>query len=364
MEKPFFILTLQNEPFQVDFLEENDFAEKIEQKTGILSISQEYYKSGRKINLQDITNDNINSVGVIDKEIPASRYFISTPSGQVRICIAYPEQKIIKNLVISFRIECKNKNLNYPADEYSFYYKDELLPYDYPLSQIPHNSIINLINQPAYPPVTKININVKTLTEKKIQISLFDNSYIDDIKTEIQKIEGIPINDQRLLFAGKQLEDGRLLDEYNIRDQNHLHLILRLNGGGGPQSFSFNEMSNQVKHEFSQKAPEWRTVESGISFIGICENRECAAYNREVISNAGFGVFDINRQVGMMPCPMCKQYLSNAKNCGFFMAQWRFFGIDSNGIERTGNGRAYEDNYTTFLDGDDAQWRVLRIAVR
>ncbi|OMJ65224.1 hypothetical protein SteCoe_38762 [Stentor coeruleus] len=363
MEKPYFVLTLQNEPFQVDFLKENDFAEKIEQKTGILSVSQEYYKSGRKINLQDITNDNINLVGVIDKQIPASRYFISTPSGQVRICIANSEQKTIKNLVFSFHMECKNKNLNYPVDEYSFYYNDEFLPYDYPLSQIPHDSIINLINQPAYPPVTQINITVSTLTGKSIQISLFENSLILDIKTEIQKLEGLPIDQQRLVFAGKQLEDEKLLNEYNIQDESKLYLVLNLRGGG-PQVFSFNEMSNEIKLEFSQNAPEWRTVEPGISFIGICENRECVAYNREVISNAGLGVFDINRQAGMMPCPMCKQTLSNAKNCGFFMAEWKFFGIDSNGIERTGNGDAYEYNYTTFLDGDDVQWRVLRIAVR
>ncbi|CAF0781781.1 unnamed protein product [Brachionus calyciflorus] len=227
---------------------------------------------------------------------------------------------------------------------------------------IQNNSVIDANELKYNGEVEQFTVFLKTLTGRTVEIFTSNDETIEELKEKVEEKEGIPPDLQRLIFAGRKLEDSNTLDYYSIEKEATLHLVLRMRGGGDFVDF---EKSKPRVYNWSRKAPKWRTARAGLCFEGKCVNYECKAFNEMVIINMEVPII---YQLGMpnqkeTKCPQCDSYVKPI-TCGFNNCRWRFYGIkeSENGPKRVScEWKNVGDEYHRFDDDEESmcQWNSL-----
>ena len=198
-----------------------------------------------------------------------------------------------------------------------------------------------------------------------------------EIISDIKKILAIRFmidRDFKLIYNHKPLNDSETLLSNNIKEHSIIYIIYlkNLNGGEfGGSGKLFTDPTKVMPKEIkiTTEGPSYRTVIEGMNLFGICKNKNCLAYNKEVIHMFGYGTFDvINGDKENIICPSCEFPLISIDTCGFWKCKYFYKGkkFEGNKLEEVNysNINNSQDSIDYFNKGNDNENKSLWVELK
>ena len=210
---------------------------------------------------------------------------------------------------------------------------------------------------------------------EKFPIDVEPSDTIENVKKKFSERIRIPANQFNLLFKGKILDEDRTLADYDIQENFVIYLVDLPCGGGGfggtGKIFTDPEKVEPKGIKFSDKAPFYRAVTKGMNLFGICENKNCMAFKKEVIYKFGFGTFDLINDMKNNPpeCPACEFRLREVTTCAFWQCKYSYVGVKYENKQlkdvNYSNSNSKKDEVDYFDPGENGEnnsvWLELKI---
>ncbi|ODM90813.1 Ubiquitin-60S ribosomal protein L40 [Orchesella cincta] len=208
-----------------------------------------------------------------------------------------------------------------------------------------------------------IQIFVKNLAGKIMAFQVLDNVSIADFKYLVFQNLDVSVDQQKLMWSGKLLEDEKTLRDYKILNESTLQLVLRLKGG--LQSIDLE--TNQIGGVALPAIYEWEGYKEGINPIGECLNESCPTQEcnkGETIYRAGYSQLRLNRSSSKFPCAACGDHFTPTNfivSCGRALFRFKKLNCSETKSVVLESLEEYE-NYTIFDPaGNTVEYDMIEI---
>ena len=179
-----------------------------------------------------------------------------------------------------------------------------------------------------------IKIFIINSKDKEIELWVNKNDTIEKVRNKYYNIINLNLEDTDFVFKGRILYPIKTIGEYKIRNDDKIYAVFHHIGGEfGAQAKGLADPTKKepIKFPTAKNGPYYKLTDDGLNLFGICKNKNCIAYHKEVCSIFGFGTFDLIKDLDEISekcpkCPSCENPLLKLVTCGFKRCKYSYKG--------------------------------------